>query len=1139
MKVLFLMMLSAACALAQLVSGSMVGSVADSSGSVIPSVKLALISEATGLARHATADGTGNFVFNAVPPGSYTLRAEHDGFKKTERRGIVVNPNDKVAVGELRLEVGQVSDAITISAAGETVQTATSERTGIITSDQVENLTTINRDFAALVALLPGVVENQGSDTQGFGSNSTFNVQGSRITSNSVVIDGMPVTQPNGTDTGTFMSMDAVTAVRLTTSTYQAEFGRKPGSAIQAVTKGGSKEFHGSAYWYKRHEMFNANSFFNNRQGIPEARYRYTTAGFNLGGPVLIPKYSTKDKPRAFFFFSSEQLREARPQPIRTLTTPSTAERTGDFSNSRDTNNAVIVVRDPLNKLQFPGNIVPASRITAAGQNYLKLLPLPNAENFAITKGTYNFQTQESLIIPKSTETLRVDVPLSEKTTVYGRFNYWWEKQQGWAVPGGNSNWGWMPSSYTDGSKSLVMNLSHILTPSMILEASFSVLQWTELAAPLQDDQLTRITRKASGVNLPQAHPENNPRDFVPNASFGGLSNPIATTLEGRFPLGGTNYIQTYNVGITKTAGGHILKAGYWLEHWDILKVGSGVFNGTLDFGRSTTNPNDSNHPFANALLGNYASYTESTTRPQYYNNLISTEWFVQDNWKVNRKLTLDLGLRFGWSQPGHNPSGFEAGFVPSTYNAAQRVGLIAPVIVNGARVGADASGKTYPAQYIGGIAPGVGNVFDGLVDRRTQSSYPAGMQNNSGLKLAPRFGFAYDPFGNGKTAIRGGFGLFYEILEHTFNNVTNPPLQLNPVNYNGSFADLAGQNGLVFPFAAIGYDVNRPLGRVMNYSFGVQQSVGWGTVVDVSYVAALSRHLLTRRNINSIPLGTNFLPSSKDTTNNSVLPASFLRPYLGYNDINYYAYDGNANYHSLQTSVNRRFSKGLMFGGSWTWSKAMDYADTDGANISALISAKVWNYGKAGFDRTHVLKLNWTYDVPRASAHWNNGFSRQVLDGWQVSSIVSFISGAPVGIGLGYTYTVDVTGSPTDGARVVMLQNPILAKSDRDFFHNFNTTAFGPAAVGTFGNAPKDVFRGPGINNWDMSVFKNFKLPWERTKLQFRMEGYNAFNHTQFSTVDTSARFDQQGRQTSGTFGSFTAARNPRRVQFALRLLF
>ena len=335
-----------------------------------------------------TTESAGNFSFSAVTPGGYSIIVERPGFKRLAKHGLTVNPNETTSAGELRLEVGQVSDSVSVTAEGETVQVASSERSGIITHNQVENLTTINRDFAALVTLLPGVVENAGAETQGFGSNSTFNVQGARITSNSVVIDGMPVTQPNGTDTGTYMAIDAVSAVQLTTSSYQAEFGRKPGAAIQAVTKNGGQEYHGAAYWYKRHEMFNANSFFNNRQSIPEARYRYTTAGGNFGGPLLIPGITHRDRRRAFFFVSSEQLREARPQPIRTLTTPTAAERAGDFSNSRDTNNALIVIKDPVTKLAFPNNIIPLSRIVVPGQKYLDLLPLPNALNTAVTKNT-------------------------------------------------------------------------------------------------------------------------------------------------------------------------------------------------------------------------------------------------------------------------------------------------------------------------------------------------------------------------------------------------------------------------------------------------------------------------------------------------------------------------------------------------------------------------------------------------------------------------------------------------------------------------------------------------------------------------------------------------------------------------------
>jgi len=1124
----------------QLVTGSMVGAVTDSSGALIAGAKLKAIADTTGAERTGTTGADGQFIFNAMPPGTYTIIVQTEGFKKLEKRNLVVDPNETLAVGQLKLELGNVAEAVTVTAEGETVQSATSDHSGIITSEQVENLTVINRDFAALVSLLPGVVENPGAETQGFSGMATYNVQGSRITGNSIVIDGMPVTQPNGTGTGTFMSMDSVATVRLTVSTYQAEFGRKPGASIQAISKGGSRQFHGTAYWYKRHEMLNANNFFNNRNGIPEAPYRYTTAGFNIGGPIVIPRLFNRDRRRAFFFLSTEELREARPQAIRQLTMPTAAERNGDFSDSRDVNGALIVVKDPVAKTAYPGNIVPQSLINRAGQNYLKLLPLPNFDNLAISGRRYNYQTQESLRIPKNSEVARVDIPLDDKTNMYFRFNRWWEKIQGWAVPANNANWGWLPSTYTNYSRSLVMSGSRILSASTIVEASSSFLIWDERGGYLNKADIARMDRTRNGVDIPQFHPEFNPYHIVPDATFAGVNNPPNTTTEGRFPLGGTNVVYTWNGNLTRTAGAHILKAGFWSEYWDVWKVGSSNFNGQLVFSRNANNPNDSNHPFANALLGNFVSYTESTTRPEFFNNTTGIEWYLQDHWRATRRLTLDLGLRFAWSTPYHNPYRDEAGFVQGFYDPARAVTLIRPVMNGKDRVGQDPlTGRLYPAVDIGAISPAGGDPFNGTVVLQNNPGYPTGLRHNSGIKPAPRFGFAYDPFGKGRTAIRGGWGMFYEVIERSLTNVVNPPLKLDPTIYYGNIADLTSMSGVNFPTATNGFNPNRPLGRVMNYSFGVQQNIGFGTVVDVSYVAALSRHLLQDRNLNSIPLGTDFLPASLDPTTNKPLPAAFLRPYLGYNDIDYREYDGNASYHSLQVTANRRFSRRLQFGGAWTWSKTMDYADTDSANVSTLVDRHVWNYGKAGFDRTHIFKLNWIYDLPRASRWWRNPVARTALDDWQISGIASFISGAPAGVGYSSSTGTDITGSPTDGPRVVVLANPILPKSERSFSHNFPTDVFAPPAVGTFGNAPRDVIRGPGVNNWDLSLFKNFRLPGERFKLQFRGEAYNAFNHTQFSNLDTTARFDAQGNQTNARLSEFTAARPARRIQLALRLNF
>lgn len=1143
MRLLTLLLALASALAAQVLTGSISGSITDSTGAVIPSVQLKLVHEATGAARDALTDGRGNFAFSAVAPGAYTLTVEHPGFKRYERNQVVLPANERLALEPIRLELGGLTETISVTAQGATVQAASAERSGIISASQIQNLTVVSRDFSALVALLPGVVANARGETPGFAGTATFNIQGLRQTGNNVTVDGIPTSDlGNATDVTAFSTMDSVGELKVLVSNYQAEFGRKPGASIQAVTKSGSREFHGALYWYKRHEQFNANNFFNNRQGIPEPPYRYTSAGFNVGGPILLPFQRNRSK--LFFFFSNEYLREARPQPIRQTTMPTADERRGDFRNSLEVNGSLIVIRDPLAGQPFPSNIVPASRIQSNGQRYLALFPDANFFDVALSGRRYNHQFQESLIAPKHTETVRIDSNWWSKTQLYGRFNNWWEDIRGAAAPGGNSNWGLLPNSYRNTSRSGALSATHIFGPSLILEASMGVHRATEAALPLRQSDVDRLNRRNASITIPQFYPQNNPLNLIPQSSFGGVSNGVAATFENRFPLRGTDTLFIWNASLSKTRGAHVLKAGLTAERTRNFEGNDGVFTGTFNFGRDVNNPGDSNHPFANALLGNFASYSESTTRPWVQIRSTILETFLQDNWKVHRKLTLDLGLRFTWAQPYHHYRREEAGFLPSRFDSARRVRLIEPFRSGNTRVGRNpVTGETFPAAAIGAIAPGSGDPVNGSVQTLREAGYPAGLRENSGLKAAPRIGFAYDPFGTGKTAIRGGFGLFFESREQgtrTLGFWRNPPLRADPVIYYGNLDTFINSSGVTFPSATTGLLPEYPLARVMNFSFGIQRNAGFGTVVDASYAATLGRHLLQGRNLNAIPFGANFAAANQDSTSpGRPLPAAFLRPYIGYNDIVMYEYASNSSYHSLQLTANRRFSRTLQYGVSWTWSKAMDYVDTNTAQVSNLVNPKVWNYGKAGFDRTHVMTIYWMWDLPAGSRAWNHWLARAAADHWQLSGIASFSSGAPGGIGLGFVQSVDTTGSPTDGARVVVARNPILAKDQRTFSRNFNTDAFLPAAVGTFGNAAKDVIRGPGINNWDISLFKNFPVRGDVRKLQFRAEFYNAFNHTQFSSLDTTTRFDAQGRQANARLGEFTSARAARRIQLALRFDF
>lgn len=1116
-----------------------------------------------------SSDERGNFSFNAVLPGIYTLVAESSGFKKYRKTNLNLEPNDHLALGQIQLELGETTQVVTVEAQGAVVQTESSERSGIITDEQVKHLTVINRDFSFLASLQPGIVANTPGDSQGFRGAITFNVNGGRSGQNNITVDGVPVENSNTAGINTFISIDAVSEVKIESSIFQAEFGRKPGAAIQAVTKSGSLGYHGAAYWYQRNEAFNASPFFNKAAvpRIPDPLYRYISAGVNMSGAVYIPKLVKRGQNKLFFFFSEEQQRELRPQDIQRLTMPTQLERNGDFSQSLDTKGNLIKITDPKTRKQFPGNVIPTcpsstnSCINSLGQGYLNLFPLPN------TPGSgFNYQFQESNPVPKHNEVARVDYNLSPKTMIYGLFSYWSEEEKGNNVPAGSTKWGWLPTTYNPVARTLNLAATHIFSPTLILEASVAASRWTETAHP-QKQFLDAKSRSLTGITLPQLHPELNPLNLLPQSSFGGITNPPNVTYDGRFPIRGVENIFTWIGTLTKVHGPHTAKAGVFVEHWQQLKGQNGNFTGTFDFsgngsGFAAANGNTGN-AFANALLGNFFSYNESTTRPELLGRYNGVEWFAQDRWRVSRNLILDLGLRLGWSQPFHTPDLNEAGFVPQLFDPARAIRLIQPTSQGcgsfGSSCGWDpVTGQFFPRFAVGAIVPHPGDPLDGTVDRVLDPNYPQGLRNASGIKAAPRFGFAYDPFGKGNTVIRGGFGIFYDFRERDnlyINIFRNPPLQLNPAISFQNFQTLLSAGSFTAPSDTTGAERQRPLPYDMDFSLSIQQNIGFKTVVDIAYVGNLGRHLLWRRNLNAIPFGT--APPT------GALASQFYRPLIGYGNILDSEYAATSNYHSLQVAVNRRFTKSLQFSVAWTWSKAMDYTDTQNEQVSDLENLQIYNYGKAGFDHTHVLKASFTWEVPKASRLWNNGFAREVLDGWTISGIPTFQSGAPLGIifdSAVYPMTNATlnagawSGSPSeggriDGVRVVVLHDPVLPEDQRSVGHYFDTSAFAAPALGTTGNAPKDLFRGPGINNWDLALFKSIPLPGERWKLQFRAEAYNAFNHTQFSDavgtstttggVDTHVKFDATGKQINPTFGQVMAARANRRLQLALRLAF
>ena len=1161
---------------AQGLTGQISGVVTDTGGGVMPGATVIVKNVGTNLVRETVSGADGVFVITNLLAGTFDLSVAVQGFKPYSQQGIVLGATERLSLRAIALEVGGLSEVVTVQSETVRVQTTSGERSATITAAQIEDIGLKGRDFMGSLKMLPGVIDTSARDAPGWGSVGGMSINGQ--TSFNFSYDGV-TNKDTGSNSGNYAApaLDSIAEIKVQASNFQAEYGRSSGATITVITKSGTRDFRGSAAYYKRNEEFNTNTWDRRRQcdagqvaSCAKAPYRFDNTAWTIGGPVLLPGTGfNHNRDKLFFFFSQDLLPRNDPGTLQLSTMPTALERAGDFSQTFNSQGQLRWIRDPNLFAQglacnvntggpgcFPDNKIPANRINAIGLRMLNLFPLPNATDPSGSR-QYNYTYQNVLEKPRNDQVARVDYNINRDTTFYTRVQFGNEVNSRGANAflgagtgnGGNAGWPQFKTSYEVGSLSMVSTLLHTFNSSTVGEVTIG-RNWAEqLVSHVSQEELDRNDRRVVLAGLPQFFPSANPQYLVPQISYGGtnaLPNTRGVGVADRYPFNASNIIWNYSANLSKVAGRHNMKTGIFFEHTARPAPRAAVFNGNYNFDGNVSNPFDTNLGFANALLGSINSYTESTAKPYAEGRFNQAEGFVQDNWRVTSRLTLDLGVRFYYLGPtyvaGQDVSYFDA----KKWSSAAAPLLFQAVCPNNAVTCAGAArqarnpltGQILNNTYIDKLVPSSGNFYEGMVVAK-QTVYDGKL-----LAPAPRVGFAWNVFGNGKTSVRGGWGVFYDRYQDDIilSLVEQPPLMDTRTTSFTTIADLQNSQLIQSPRGVTAFAEFKPP-TVYNWSIGVQQALPWNMIADVAYVGNAGRNQPVTRAINDLPYGTLLKPENADPTNGGQpIATNYLRPYRGYGAISVRDWIGYNDYHSIQVALNRRFSRGFAWGLSYTGMTRKALGTFDPFLSEAANTARNYIHNAS---RPHSLVINYNYELPKASARWNNLFSRIALDGWQISGISVLQSQNRAG----FSYTF--TGAPTNDLsgnggqrRVTLVCDPNLPRKERTFDRQFKTECIRPGGGANdpfyLGSSTNDEFNPPGYINHDITLFKNFAIGTR--SMQFRAELYNAFNKTQYQDVNTSAVFDYNtGVQTNTAFGRVTTVRpsTNRIIQLGLRFRF
>jgi hypothetical protein len=1103
------------------------GTVTDASGAVMPGVKVTITNSGTGVARTLETNASGAYLAPELVPGTYEVKAEAFGFKTYSQTGIVLNVNDRVRV-DIPMQVGQVTQSVEVSAGAVKVQTESGEVTDLISSTQLSQLPVNTRSFFVLATLTAGVSSAMPDFTLPIpvGGDSSIRFNGNRNDHNIWMIDGGEDYDRGCGGCVTVMpSMDALQEFKVMSSNYGADFGIGSGGTVNMMLKSGTRGFHGSAYEYLRNDAVDAVNFFTNAvprnadgtRAAPAPVMRFNNFGWNLGGPFYIPGHYNTAKNKTFFFFNQEW-RKIRLGSTVSPNSPSLAEQSGDFS--ADTYTVMVPtaaqVGDPAMLAKFaaagvtpgepfPGNVVPDSLID------------PNAKLFfgtgAIPPPNFGSRYTGSRMVPTNVreEIIRVDHNFSDKVAVMAHFINDAVLQQTMTTLWAGMSYPTLGTNFLNPGKSAVLHLTYTISPTLLNEVAYNYNGNRIWLTPVG------IFAHPSGWSVQEFFP-GNLNDRMPVIQF---QDQMGTNYDtGSWPWHNAADSQQIRDDVSKMAGRHALKFGGQFMRY---RKNQDIFGQTQ--GGYTFNGRFTGSDVADFLLGLANSYHELAIQDRGHWRTTTLSFYLTDSWRATNRLTLNLGARWEIMPHVYEVQNRQSNFYPSLYDTAEE-----PVFNPDGSL--DTSGPGFTT--VSGVPLSTIPFYMNGVGLAGKNGIPRGLVDNHYTTIGPRVGFAYDLTGNGKTVVRGGFGMFYERIQgnDVYNGGPNPPFSFDPNVSLVYFSDpsVSVLNGAaaavpIFPGAfsqALAKEYLPPTSQ--QWSFGLQRELMARSVLSVEYVGNGNYHQSINRQINT-PLPDD--PRRADVRAGTI-PVNSIRPYLGFAAINYAENSTSGNYHSLQVNLRTDNYHGLTFQGAYTWSHTIDFASGDNATYAYNPYDLSSSRGAAAWDIRHILMLNYIYELPFLK-NSSNAFARHVVAGWQLSGITRFQTGPPTTV----TYPGDNVGAGVGNVRPDLIANPNAGPKTLNEW--FDTAAFAAPAAMSWGNEGRDIVYLPGRNNWNLSLLKRFSgIPIgtkEGAQLEFRADFFNAFNHTQFSSVDTN--------YASGSFGKVTGTNDARRVQFGLRFVF